>query len=175
MAYNHRVGCQSFGRQADEEDVDDVLAVPTTGGRGSKDNLDVGAVESRRSLPTAAEVVDRDHVFAGKRSGFDSLTPPTHVVARTRPALPRFSLSATRAMLYDGLDVRGVRNGDVLRIFLVTRRDVTSLMHTLRIPAWAWAQTWAYLIPRRLARMDNRGSLTHPSFDLHILRHHTAF
>ncbi len=56
-----------------------------------------------------------------------------------------------------------------------TRLDLTPLMHTLRIPAWPSAQTRAYLIPRLLARKDNLRSLTLPSFDLHILRHHSAF
>ncbi len=46
------------------------------------------------SLPPA-QVVDRDHAFAGKRPGFDSLVPPTHVVTCTRPALPWVSLRNT--------------------------------------------------------------------------------
>ncbi|PBK85918.1 hypothetical protein ARMGADRAFT_1035914 [Armillaria gallica] len=37
------------------------------------------------------------------------------------------------------------------------------------------AQTWAHLMPRVLARMDNLRSLTLPSFDLYILHHHSAF
>ncbi|KAK0477161.1 hypothetical protein EDD18DRAFT_1337998 [Armillaria luteobubalina] len=89
--------------------------------------------------------------------------------------LSRDFLSAAQAILYGDLDMRDVRNPDTLWIYLVTRRDLTSLTHTLRVPAWPSAQTRAYLIPRVLARMDNLRSLSLPSFDLHILRHHSAF
>ncbi|SJL17972.1 uncharacterized protein ARMOST_21543 [Armillaria ostoyae] len=102
-----------------------------------------------------------------------SLIPRTSV-----PALALLShdfLSAAQAVLYGDLDMQDVRNPDMLWIFLVTRRDLTSLTHTLRVPAWPSAQTRAYLIPRVLARMDNLRSLSLPSFDLHILRHHSAF
>ncbi|KAK0190200.1 hypothetical protein F5146DRAFT_653795 [Armillaria mellea] len=37
------------------------------------------------------------------------------------------------------------------------------------------ARTSAYLIPRVLARTDNLRLLSLPSFDLHIVRHHSAF
>ncbi|KAK0471458.1 hypothetical protein IW261DRAFT_894432 [Armillaria novae-zelandiae] len=98
-----------------------------------------------------------------------------------RPSVPalallsRAFLCAAQAVLYGDLDMRDIQNPDTLWIFLVTRRDLTSLTHTLRVPAWPSAQTRAYLIPRVLARMDNLRSLSLPSFDLHILRHHSAF
>ncbi|KAK0226854.1 hypothetical protein EDD85DRAFT_1027347 [Armillaria nabsnona] len=102
-----------------------------------------------------------------------SLLPRTSLPALT--LLCRDFLSAAQAVLYGDLDMRDVRNPDALWIFLVTRRDLTSLTHTLRVPAWPSAQTRAYLIPRVLARMDNLRFLTLPSFDIHILRHHSAF
>ncbi|PBK62036.1 hypothetical protein ARMSODRAFT_981024 [Armillaria solidipes] len=102
-----------------------------------------------------------------------SLIPRTSVPALA--LLSRDFLSAAQAVLYGDLDMRDVRNPDALWIFLVTRRDLTSLTHTLRVPAWPCAQTRAYLIPRVLARMDNLRSLSLPSFDIHILRHHSAF
>ncbi|KAK0432067.1 hypothetical protein EV421DRAFT_1911258 [Armillaria borealis] len=73
-------------------------------------------------------------------------------------------------MLYGDLEMRDVRNPDALWIFLIT-----SLTHTFCVPAWPSAQTRAYLIPRVLVRVDNLRSLTLPSFDLHILRHDSAF
>ncbi|KAK0184247.1 hypothetical protein F5146DRAFT_252895 [Armillaria mellea] len=97
-----------------------------------------------------------------------TLVPPLALLSRE-------FLSAVQAVLYGDLDIRDVRNPDMLWIFLVTRRDLTSLTHTLRVPAWPSAQTRAYLIPRVLAHMDNLRSLSLPSFDLHILRHHSAF
>ncbi|KAK0226861.1 hypothetical protein EDD85DRAFT_164863 [Armillaria nabsnona] len=102
-----------------------------------------------------------------------SLIPRTSLPALA--LLSRDFLSAAQAVLYGDLDMRDVRNPDTLWIFLVTRRDLTSLTHTLRVPAWPSAQTRAYLIPRVLARMDNLRSLTLPSFHIHILRHHSAF
>ncbi len=102
-----------------------------------------------------------------------SLLPCTLVPAFA--LLSRDFLSAAQAVLYGNLDMRDVRNPDTLWIFLVTRRALTSLTHTLRVPAWPSAQTRAYLIPRVLARMDNLRSLTLPSFDLRIVRHHSAF
>ncbi|PBK79687.1 hypothetical protein ARMGADRAFT_1172281 [Armillaria gallica] len=56
-----------------------------------------------------------------------------------------------------------------------SRDEISLLTHTLCVPAWPSAQTRAYLIPRVLAHMDNLRSLSHPSFDLHILRQHSAF
>ncbi|KAK0485524.1 hypothetical protein EDD18DRAFT_698746 [Armillaria luteobubalina] len=111
---------------------------------------------------------------------------PVEILTSILSSLPRTSLpalallsrdflSAAQAILYGDLDTRDVRNPDTLWIYLVTRRDLTSLTHTLRVPAWPSAQTRAYLIPRVLARMDNLRSLSLPSFDLHILRHHSAF
>ncbi|KAK0209929.1 hypothetical protein IW262DRAFT_499427 [Armillaria fumosa] len=109
----------------------------------------------------------------------ENLTAILSLIPRTSvPALALLShdfLSAAQAVLYGDLDMRDVRNPDTLWIFLVTRRDLTSLTHTLLVPAWPSAQTRAYLIPRVLARMDNLRSLSIPSFDLHILRHHSAF
>ncbi len=99
----------------------------------------------------------------------DSLISPTHVGAHTYSTLSQLS-----AVLYGDLDVPDIRNPDTLWIFLVTQRDLTSLMHTLHIPAWAWAQTRVYPMPRILAHMDSLRFLTLPSFYLHILRHHTA-
>ncbi len=49
------------------------------------------------------------------------------------------------------------------------------LTHVLYVPAWPFAQTPAYLIPCVLSRMDNLRFITLPSFDLHIVRHHSAF
>ncbi|KAK0482931.1 hypothetical protein EDD18DRAFT_1362348 [Armillaria luteobubalina] len=46
-----------------------------------------------------------------------------------------------------------------------------SLTHILHVPAWPSAQTHAYLIPH----MDNLCLLLLPSFDLHILCHHSTF
>ncbi len=63
-----------------------------------------------------------------------------------------------------------VRNSDALWIFLVT-----SLTRILCVPAWPSAQTRAYFIPRVLSCMDNLRSITLPSFDLHIVRHCSAF
>ncbi|PBK80363.1 hypothetical protein ARMGADRAFT_1020928 [Armillaria gallica] len=102
-----------------------------------------------------------------------SLLPRTSLPALA--LLSRDFLSAAQTVLYGDLDMRDVPNPDTLWIFLVTRRDLTSLTHTLRVPAWPSAQTRAYLIPRVLARMDNLRSLSLPSFDIHILRHHSAF
>ncbi|PBK79691.1 hypothetical protein ARMGADRAFT_117784 [Armillaria gallica] len=102
-----------------------------------------------------------------------SLLPHTSVPALA--LLSRDFLSAAQAVLYGDLDMRDVQNPDMLWIFLVTRRDLTSLTHTLRFPAWPSAQTRAYLLPRVLARMDNLRSLSLPSFDIHIVRHHSAF
>ncbi|KAK0207809.1 hypothetical protein IW262DRAFT_1529398 [Armillaria fumosa] len=89
--------------------------------------------------------------------------------------LSRDFLCAARAVLYGDLDMRDIRDPDTLWTYLVTRRDLTSLTHTLRVPAWPSAQTRAYLMPRVLACMDSLHSLSLPSFDLHILRHHSAF
>ncbi len=102
-----------------------------------------------------------------------SLLPRTSLPALA--LLSRDFLSAAQAVLYGDLDMRDVRNPDALWIFLVTRRDLTSLTHTLCVPAWPSSQTRAYLIPRVLARMDNLHSLSLPSFDIHIVRHHSAF
>ncbi len=102
-----------------------------------------------------------------------SLLPRTSLPALA--LLSRNFLSAAQAVLYGDLDMRDVRNPDALWIFLVTRRDLTSLTHTLCVPAWPSSQTRAYLIPRVLARMDNLHSLSLPSFDIHIVRHHSAF
>ncbi len=102
-----------------------------------------------------------------------SLLPRTLVPALA--LLSRDFLSAAQVVLYGDLDMQDVRNPDTLWIFLVTRRDLTSLTHTLRVPAWPSAQTRAYLIPRILARMGNLRSLTLPSFDIHILCYHSAF
>ncbi|KAK0226814.1 hypothetical protein EDD85DRAFT_958580 [Armillaria nabsnona] len=63
---------------------------------------------------------------------------------------------AAQAVLYSHLDVRDVRDPDALRIFLVMRWDLCSLTHTLRVPAWAYTQTRAYLIPCVLACMENQ-------------------
>ncbi|PBK83018.1 hypothetical protein ARMGADRAFT_1038180 [Armillaria gallica] len=64
-----------------------------------------------------------------------------------------------------------VRSPDALWMFLVTRKELTTLTHTLCIPAWSSAQIWDYLVSHVFARMDNLRSLSLPSFDLHILRH----
>ncbi|KAK0433916.1 uncharacterized protein EV420DRAFT_490072 [Desarmillaria tabescens] len=69
----------------------------------------------------------------------------------------------------------GVQNPDALGVFLATRRDLTSLTQSLRVPAWRSPQVRMYLIPRVLARMDNLHSLVLPSIDLHIIQHHSAF
>ncbi|PBK79695.1 hypothetical protein ARMGADRAFT_117815 [Armillaria gallica] len=82
-----------------------------------------------------------------------------------------------QAVLYGDLDMRDVRNPDILWIFLVTRRGLKlkTLTHTLHVAAWPSAQTRTYLVSRVLARMDNLRSLSPPCFDLHILRHYSAF
>ncbi|PBK62041.1 hypothetical protein ARMSODRAFT_1062107 [Armillaria solidipes] len=106
---------------------------------------------------------------------------PVEVLAFILSLIPRTSmpslallyrdfLSAAQIVLYGNLDMRDVRNSDALWIF-----HVTSLTHTLRVPTWPSAQTRVYLTPRVLARMDNLRSLSLPSFDLHIVRHHSAF
>ncbi|PBK79564.1 hypothetical protein ARMGADRAFT_120459 [Armillaria gallica] len=68
---------------------------------------------------------------------------------------------AAQADFCGDLDMRDVRDPDALRIYLVTRRDLSSLTHTLRIPA---PTDFVYLIPRVLARMDNLCSISLPSF-----------
>ncbi|KAK0201320.1 hypothetical protein DFS33DRAFT_1490555 [Desarmillaria ectypa] len=93
----------------------------------------------------------------------------------TLALVSRYFLSCVQGLLYGELDMRNVRNLDKLWLFLVTRRDLTCLTHTLRVPAWPSSQTRTYLIPRVLARMDNLCSLTLPCFDFHVIRHHSAF
>ncbi len=97
-----------------------------------------------------------------------SLIPQTSVLKFA--LLSRDFLSAAQTVLYGNLDMQDVRNSDVLWIFFVT-----SLTHVLYVPAWPFAQTPAYLIPCVLSRMDNLRFITLPSFDLHIVRHHSAF
>ncbi|KAG7439285.1 uncharacterized protein BT62DRAFT_768359 [Guyanagaster necrorhizus] len=102
----------------------------------------------------------------------------SHLPRLLVPALALLSrdfLCAAQTILYGDLDMRNSRHGDALWVFLVTRRDLTSLTHTLRVPAWPSPQARMYLIPRVLARMDNLRSLTLPSFDIHVVRHHSAF
>ncbi|KAK0226875.1 hypothetical protein EDD85DRAFT_976153 [Armillaria nabsnona] len=90
-----------------------------------------------------------------------SLLPRTSWAALA--LLSRDFLSEAQAVLYSDLDMRHVCNHDALWIFLVTRRDLTPLAHTLRVPAWPSAQNRAYLIRRVLARTDNNlRSLTPP-------------
>ncbi len=108
------------------------------------------------------------------RSINDSLVAPTHVRACTRPTLSRIFLCSAGCLVWRPRHV-DVRNADTLWVFLAMRRDLTSLTHTLRVPAWPSSQSRAYLIPCVLARMDNLRSLTLPSFDLRILRYHSAF
>ncbi len=76
-------------------------------------------------------------------------------------------LSAAQTVLYGDL----VRSLDVQWMFLVTRRELSTLTHTLCITAWSPAQTWDYLVSHVFARTDNLRSLSLPSFDLRILRH----
>ncbi|SJL17977.1 uncharacterized protein ARMOST_21548 [Armillaria ostoyae] len=76
---------------------------------------------------------------------------------------------------YSDLDMQDVPNPDALWICLATRRDLMSLTHILCVPAWPSAQTWAYIVARVFAWVDNRRSLSLPSHDLHILRQHSAF
>ncbi|KAK0442513.1 uncharacterized protein EV420DRAFT_1077026 [Desarmillaria tabescens] len=117
---------------------------------------------------------------------YDTPPLPVEVLSAILSFLPRTSvpalallsrdfLSAAQAVLYGNLDMAGVQNPDALWVFLVTRRDLTSLTHSLHVPAWPSPQARMYLIPRVLARMDNLHSLVLPSFDLHIVRHHSAF
>ncbi|PBK80358.1 hypothetical protein ARMGADRAFT_78726 [Armillaria gallica] len=97
-----------------------------------------------------------------------SLIPRTPVPALT--LLSHDFLSAAQTVLYSNLDMRDVWNPDAVWIFLTT-----SLTHVLYVPAWPFAQTSAYLIPCVLSRMDNLRFITLPSFDLHIVCHHSAF
>jgi len=99
---------------------------------------------------------------------------------------------AARAVLYGNLDLRVVpsRKYDGLCQMLASRRDLTDLVHTFFLHRWppSFALSYPDGDPRiamlsqstaiftiALQNMHQLTSLTLPSFDLTILRHHTAF
>ncbi|SJL17980.1 uncharacterized protein ARMOST_21551 [Armillaria ostoyae] len=86
--------------------------------------------------------------FASGSARRDSLVASTHVIDCTAAPLSRLSrvLSEAQTVLYSDLDMRDIWNHNALWIFLITRRDLTPLAHTLRVPAWSSAQARAYLI-----------------------------
>ncbi|PBK85921.1 hypothetical protein ARMGADRAFT_1086965 [Armillaria gallica] len=68
--------------------------------------------------------------------------------------LSRTFLYVAQAVFYSDLDMRDVQDPDALQTFLVTRRDISSLTHTLRIPANTLLLCLRYRCPRLTPTRD---------------------
>ncbi|KAK0190182.1 hypothetical protein F5146DRAFT_1002353 [Armillaria mellea] len=146
--------------------------------------------ERQNRAETKEELVEEDEeskAVVAVGQGIRRIDLPVEILTTVLLLIPRTSVTAlalfssdflasAQAMLCDDLGMRDVWDPDALDILGRTMRSyILHLSHTRHIPAWPSTQTRTYLIPRMHAHMDNLCSLSLPSFDLNILRYHSAF